>query len=188
MSAGLLIPLTSFHCKTSIVSSISAARLAENNSCLRWELCIYRETVVVSDKNCNYINPFHVCWISVLLSSLSWLPLAIPIGALKYVSSEPHNSWQTLSLMTNAKYVSWQTLSQLCMLLVVNVYRPLATSCLQMRQQTHEVWFYPNLFLSIFHWCLFQLKMKVYFHLKIFFVTRLPLVQIIFRSCLMRTL
>ena len=50
MSAGLLIPLTWFHCETSVVSSISATRLATNTCCLRWELCIDCNTVVESDQ------------------------------------------------------------------------------------------------------------------------------------------
>ena len=48
MSAGLLIPLTCFHCETSVVSSISATRLATDNCCFRWELCIHCNTVVES--------------------------------------------------------------------------------------------------------------------------------------------
>ena len=50
MSAGLLIPLTCFHCETSVVSSISATRLATNTCCLRWELCIHCKTMVESDQ------------------------------------------------------------------------------------------------------------------------------------------
>ena len=50
-SAGLLIPLTCFHCESSVVSSISANRLATNTCCLRWDLCIHCNTVVESDKN-----------------------------------------------------------------------------------------------------------------------------------------
>ena len=44
MSAWLLIPLTCFHYETSVVSSISATRLATNTCCLRWELCIHCST------------------------------------------------------------------------------------------------------------------------------------------------
>ena len=50
MSAGLLIPLTCFHCETSVVSSISANRSATNTCCLLWELCINCNTVVESDR------------------------------------------------------------------------------------------------------------------------------------------
>ena len=45
--------------------------------------------------------------------------------------------------------------------LVVKVDRLLRTSCLQMRQQTHEVWFYPSLCWSAFYRCLFQLHLEV---------------------------
>ena len=41
MSAWLLIQLTCFHCETSVVSSMSATRLATNTCRLRWELCIH---------------------------------------------------------------------------------------------------------------------------------------------------
>ena len=50
MSAGLLIPLTCFHCEKSVVSSISATGLATNTCCLRWELCIHCNPVVESDQ------------------------------------------------------------------------------------------------------------------------------------------
>ena len=49
-SAGLLIPLTCFHCETSVISSISATQLATNTCCLRWKLCIHCNTVVESDQ------------------------------------------------------------------------------------------------------------------------------------------
>ena len=48
MSAGLLIPLTWFHCETLVVSRISATLFATNTCCLRWELWIHCRTVVES--------------------------------------------------------------------------------------------------------------------------------------------
>ena len=50
MSAGLLIPLTYFHCETSVVSSIAATQLATNTCCLRCETCIHCNIVVESDQ------------------------------------------------------------------------------------------------------------------------------------------
>ena len=41
ISAGLFIPLTCFHCETSVVSKISATRFATNTCCLRCELFIH---------------------------------------------------------------------------------------------------------------------------------------------------
>ena len=49
MSAGLLTPLTCFHCETLDVSSILEAPLATKTCCLGWELCIHFNTVVPLD-------------------------------------------------------------------------------------------------------------------------------------------
>ena len=68
-------------------------------------------------------------------------------------------------------------LSQLSIPLVVNVDRPLHTSCLQMRPQTHEVRFYPSLCWSTFYRCLFQPLFEVVLSSQEFFVfTRLQFV------------
>ena len=59
MSAGLLIPLTCFHCETIFVSKISATRLATITCCLRWELCIHGCTIVESVQKlqqCNFMQ------------------------------------------------------------------------------------------------------------------------------------
>ena len=50
MSAGLLIPLTCFHCEASVVSSISATQLATNTCCLQWQLGIHFNIIVESDQ------------------------------------------------------------------------------------------------------------------------------------------
>ena len=52
-------------------------------------------------------------------------------------------------------------LSQLSILLFVNVGGPLHTSSLQMRQQIHEVRFYPSICWDIFYRCLFQSQLEV---------------------------
>ena len=46
MSAGLLLLLTCFHCETSVVSSISATRLATNTCCLRFLFQLKMEMVL----------------------------------------------------------------------------------------------------------------------------------------------
>ena len=40
-------------------------------------------------KNCNYLSSFQVPWLSVLSTSLPWLPLVIPFVVLKDASSVP---------------------------------------------------------------------------------------------------
>ena len=50
ISTGLLIPLTCFYCETSVVSTISATRLATSTCYLRWKPCIHCNTVVESDQ------------------------------------------------------------------------------------------------------------------------------------------
>ena len=68
---------------------------------------------------------------------------------LDYLFFQPHCHdcrLQSIALLKDASSVplcffQWQMLSQLGILLVVNVDRPLHTTCLLMRQQTHEVRF-----------------------------------------------
>ena len=106
-------------------------------------------------RNCNYLSSFLIPWPSVLSTSLPWLPLVIPAGVLKDISSVPLWIFQ------------WQMLSQLSIILIVNVDRPLHTSRLQVRQQKHEVRFYPSLWWSTFYRCLFQPLLEVvFFHLR----------------------
>ena len=70
MSAGLLIPLTCFHCETSVVSSFSEIRWATNSCCLRWELRIHCNTVVDSDKKMQLFT-FISCYLIVCSFNLT---------------------------------------------------------------------------------------------------------------------
>ena len=65
MSAGLLIPLTCFHCETSVVSSVSV-----NPCCLQWKLCIHCNTVVESDQKLQLFI-FISCSLTICSFSLS---------------------------------------------------------------------------------------------------------------------
>ena len=174
MSAGLLKPLTSFHCEISIVSNTSATRLAKNNCCLRWELCIYRNTVVVSDQNCNLHFLFleylyfqahcHDCRLQFQLGVERCLIGAIMFFAIKKTKSADYASG------FQRRYATAHIVSS-------NAPATPRSSVLSR---------------SLFKHCLLMVVSPTngnyFFHLKIFFVTRLPIVQINFGSLLMRTL
>ena len=102
---------------------------------------------------CSWVWPkliFLSCSLTICSFNLTALAApSIPIEVLKDASLVPLCIFQ------------WQKLSQLSVLLIVNLDRPLHTSGLQMRQQTHEVRFYPSLCWSIFYRCLCKLQLEV---------------------------
>ena len=133
----VLMPLTCFHCETSVVSSISATTKFDYKHLLLTMGTVYplQYCSWVWPK-LHYLSSFQVPWLSVLSTSPPQLPLATPVVVLKDVSFLPLFIFQ------------WQMQSQLSLFLALNVDRPLHTSYLQMRQQTHEVQFYPSLLLK----------------------------------------
>ena len=127
--AGLLIPLTCFHC--------------ENKMYFVSHVLDRPQTLVLAMETVYPVQCSSLVWpqkvqllifISCSLTICSsawppWLSLAFPIGVLKDALLLPI-------------YISqWKMLSQLNISLVGILDRPLHASCLQMRQQTHEVWF-----------------------------------------------
>ena len=139
-SAWLLIPLTSFHCETLVVSNFSSTQLAANTCFLQSELFLHCNIVIDSDLSRSLnICSFNLAALTAVCNSNVAVERC-PIGKTLYSS---------IKLM-NQSFLS-----------VVTVDRPLNTSFHQMRVQRHEIWFYPALFWSIYYLCLFEFQSKV---------------------------
>ena len=108
---------------------------------LTMELCIHCNTLVESDQKLQLF-----IFISRFLTICSFNLTATTAACSSSRSIERCLIGATLHFpMTKTKSAEFSFCERFWFVPVVNVDRPLHTSCLQMRQQTHEVRFYPSL-------------------------------------------